>query len=131
MKFREGFVTNSSSTNFLIISKAKLTPEYLFERLGFKKESPLADAGMELCRNILDATLTASMHRPEEASLEYILENFGEKSANLFTRLSEKGFHTYTGRTGSDQGFLTVYFTMDFFEIDEGDFYINGLNCIW
>jgi len=29
-----GFITNSSSTNFLIISKEELTEEYLFEKLG-------------------------------------------------------------------------------------------------
>ena len=34
MKIRMGFITNSSSTNFLIISKNELTAEYLFKKLG-------------------------------------------------------------------------------------------------
>ena len=37
MKIREGFVTNSSSTNFLIVSKKELDEAYLMEKLGFKK----------------------------------------------------------------------------------------------
>ena len=35
MKIRMGFITNSSSTNFLIISKEELTEDYLFKKLGF------------------------------------------------------------------------------------------------
>ena len=41
MKIRMGFITNSSSTNFLIISKEELTEEYLFEKLGFIKDGML------------------------------------------------------------------------------------------
>lgn len=37
MKIRMGFITNSSSTNFLIISKKELTEDYLFKKLGFIK----------------------------------------------------------------------------------------------
>ena len=36
MIIRDGFVTNSSSTNFMIISKEKLSSSYLYEKLGFK-----------------------------------------------------------------------------------------------
>ena len=37
MIIRDGFVTNSSSTSFIIISKKQLTGEYLAEKLGVKK----------------------------------------------------------------------------------------------
>ena len=37
MKIRTGFITNSSSTNFLIISRKELTEDYLFEKLGLNK----------------------------------------------------------------------------------------------
>ncbi len=45
MKIRMGFITNSSSTNFLIISKEKLTEDYLFEKLGFIKGGALEEQG--------------------------------------------------------------------------------------
>ena len=52
MKIRMGFITNSSSTNFLIISKEELTEEYLFEKLGFIKDGMLEKQGRELCMQI-------------------------------------------------------------------------------
>ena len=39
MKIRVGFITNSSSTNFLIISDKELTSDLLFEKLGFSDKS--------------------------------------------------------------------------------------------
>ena len=49
MKIRIGYVTNSSSTNFLILSKKELTAQYLYKKLGFKKNSPIESAAMEMC----------------------------------------------------------------------------------
>ena len=49
MKIRTGFITNSSSTNFLIISKKELSAEYLYKKLGFKNGSPIEEQGWTLC----------------------------------------------------------------------------------
>lgn len=48
MKIRMGFITNSSSTNFLIISKKELTEDYLFKKLGFIKGGALEEQGRQL-----------------------------------------------------------------------------------
>ena len=50
MKIRMGFITNSSSTNFLIISKEELTEEYLFKKLGFVQGGVLEEQGRQLQR---------------------------------------------------------------------------------
>ena len=60
MKIRIGYVTNSSSTNFLILSKKELTAQYLYKKLGFKKNSPIESAAMEMCENIIYGTNTVS-----------------------------------------------------------------------
>lgn len=55
MKIRMGFITNSSSTNFLIISKKELTEDYLFKKLGFIKGGALEEQGRQLCNSIMNA----------------------------------------------------------------------------
>ena len=125
MKIRNGFVTNSSSTNFLIISKKEITTEFLFKKLGFKNDSILADMGWELCNNLL--------YRPDIDTLNFedIKNDFGIKAAEKWQILTTKGYNSLRGRTHSEDDSLTSFFTMDSFEIDEKDFYINGKNCIW
>lgn len=133
MIFRDGFVTNSSSTNFLIISKEKLTPDFLFNRLGFKEGSPLERYGRELCSDIIDSSRRETLRwfDIDEVNFKAIKEVFGEKSAQIYREKIKDGHYVYLGYTSSDQGVLTAYFTTDYVEINEDDFYLNGLNCLW
>ena len=130
MKIRMGFITNSSSTNFLIISKEELTEEYLFEKLGFIKGGALERQGRELCENIMYA-LNGGLrnYHFEKPSYEAIKEAFGEKSAKIYNK--HKKYYTYWGYTSSDDSPLTQFFTTDSFEIEDKDFYINGRACVW
>ena len=108
MKIRMGFITNSSSTNFLIISKEELTEEYLFEKLGFIKDGMLEKQGRELCRSIIYAL---------DGGLRY--HNY------------EITDYAYWGYTSSDDSPITQFFTTDSFEIEDKDFYLNGRACVW
>lgn len=130
MKIRTGFITNSSSTNFLIISKEELTEDYLFEKLGFVKGSPLENQGHQLCQDILIAVDRGLRYYDYEVpSYESIREVFGDKSATIFDK--RRGYHTYWGYTSSDEAPITQFFTTDSFEIEEKDFYVNARACIW
>ena len=131
MKIRMGFITNSSSTNFLIISKEELTPEYLYKKLGFEIGSPIENQGRKLCIEILEATVSGRLNHYEHDSLNYeiIKDVFGEKSAQIFQK--NNNFNVYWGETSSDQSPLTQFFTTDSFEVEEKDFYINGRSCVW
>ena len=125
MKIRNGFVTNSSSTNFIIISKKEITVQFLFDKLGFKRGTPFEEMGWELCSNLF--------YKLDKDTLNYedISKDFGVKTANKWNDLTQKGYDSLRGYTSSDEDILTSFFTMDSFEIDEKDFYINGKNCIW
>lgn len=130
MKIRTGFITNSSSTNFLIISKEELTEDYLFEKLGFKKGGALEKQGRELCENILYAINGGLRYYDyNKPDYETIKEVFGDKSANMYD--INKGYHTYWGYTSSDDPPTTQFFTTDSFEIEDKDFYLNGRACVW
>lgn len=129
MKIRMGFITNSSSTNFLIISKKELTSEYLYKKLGFKKGSPIENQGRVLCDEIMHAINYGMLRHFDYDTIDYdaIKEAFGEKSAQVFLKHSK--FHVYWGYTDSDESPLTQFFTTDSFEVEKKDFYINGRAC--
>lgn len=131
VKIREGFVTNSSSTNFIIISKKDITSEYLFKKLGFKKNSPLRESAMELCENIIYGAEYGLRWYDMPDTVETVQKIFGAKTAEIYKSRKEKGHHIYYGHTNSDGGDLTCFFTSDSFEIDTKNFYINGKNCVW
>ena len=130
MKIRTGFITNSSSTNFLIISKKELTEDYLFNKLGFKKGGALEKQGYELCDSIM-YSIRRGLRYDDNITPDYetILKEFGKKAAEIFRK--HDGYHAYWGCTGSDDEPITQFFTTDSFEIDERDFYINGRCCVW
>ncbi|TQI66290.1 hypothetical protein [Clostridium sp. KNHs216] len=130
MKIRTGFITNSSSTNFLIISKEELTENYLFEKLGFVTGGALEKQGRELCGNIMCALEGGLRYYDyDKPDYERIKEIFGDKSAKLYDR--NKGYHAYWGYTSSDDPPITQFFTTDSFEIENKDFYLNGRACVW
>ena len=132
MKIRTGFVTNSSSTNFLIMSKEELTPEFLFRKLGFKKGSIIERQAMELCENIVDGTKRGpNYYDVSEFDKETINRFFGFDTSEKFEKYKKKGFFSYIGYTNSDDSTLTGFFTTDTFEIEQKGFYLNGRNCIW
>lgn len=131
MKMRMGFITNSSSTNFLIISKDELTEDYLFEKLGFVKGGKLEGQGRELCRRIINAVDGQGLRYYDFDVLNYenIKEAFGDKSAEIFKK--NKGSYVYAGHTTTDDPPIVQFFTTDSFEIEKRGFYLNGRNCVW
>jgi hypothetical protein len=125
-----GFITNSSSTNFLIISKEELTEDYLFKKLGFVQGGVLEEQGRQLCNSILNAINSGLRYYSYDMpTYETIREVFGDKSAMLYKKNNK--YHAYWGYTSSDDFPITQFFTTDSFEIEDRDFYLNGRSCVW
>ena len=132
MKIRTTFVTNSSSTNFLLMTDGELTKELLFEKLGFEVGSPIEEKGMELCSRIIEGIYCGPRFGDEEEKdSQKIEEEFGSYVLKKHDEYKDKGYYIYFGRTHSGEETLTDLFTMDTFEIEETGFYLNARNCIW
>jgi len=132
MLIRTGFVTNSSSTNFIIISREELTEDYLLKKLGFSPTSKIANPANSLVEDIMSSVGQGlRWHDFEEINYDTVKEAFGNESANRFLELHKKGFKSYWGYTSSDDNYFTSFMTTDHFLIDDADFYFNGRNCVW
>ena len=99
MVIRDGFVTNSLSTSFMIISKKQLTAEYLAEKLGIKKNAPNYYTILSLCEEMVDEGKRGFYHHSyEETDYELVKEFFGDETAQKYKKMSNKGYNVYCGR---------------------------------
>ena len=101
MKLRIGFISNSSSSSFVIISKkGELTAKKLVKAFDVGKTSPLYDLAIEMAETLVGCA--------EKTSLENILEeNCVENIKNLPNEIQKalkiKGI-IYTGSCSNDSG---------------------------
>lgn len=132
MKIRAGFVTNSSSTNFLIVSKKELDEKYLAKKLGFTKNTRFGYLSSDFVKNILNGTERGPRYEGiDDIDYDAVMKIFGEEAAERFRQLEAKGFHAYIGYTSSSDDCLSAHMTVDSFVIDKRDFYMYGEHCVW
>lgn len=137
MKIRAGFVSNSSSTSFLILAADDLTEENFFQLMGVSPKSPLADIFRELHEALLDGAKAPVDLRDIDESIPVTqwLDGFrGEISPQLAEKLQEarkRGLRLYQGHLDSESSQTQTFFCCDSFEAENEKFYINALECVW
>lgn len=137
MKIRAGFVSNSSSTSFLILAAEDLTQENFFDLMGVSPKSPLADIFRELHEALLDNVEdSVDLREIDESSpVALWLNGFrGEISPTMERKLQDarkRGLKVYHGELSSDSSQAECFFCCDSFEAENEKFYINALQCAW
>jgi hypothetical protein len=137
MKIRAGFVSNSSSTSFLILAADDLTRENFFQLMGVSPKSPLAGIFRELHEALVDGAEPAVDLRDVDESIPVTqwLDGFtGVISPRMAEKLRDakkRGLRVYYGQLGSDSSQAESFFCCDSFEAENEKFYLNALECAW
>jgi len=133
MKIRNGFVTNSSSTSFLISLKKEWKKESFMSAIGAIGKSPMNQIFEELFETVDN----------QKKEIHKSMEEMGESGLSVSEFLDGKGFDSETielvekliadGRTiyygeldSAAEKSSEVYFCSRSFVISEDDIYFNG-----
>lgn len=138
MKIRNGYVTNSSSTSFLISLKKDWGKETFMSAVGADDVSPMNQIFEELFEIINDQK--QEIHRKIKESDKKDLtvseflkkEGFDPETVEIVEKLIAEGRTVYYGEMDSESGSSTeTYFCCKSFVVCEDDIYFNGSIGSW
>ena len=137
MKIRNSFVTNSSSTSFIISTKNDLNKSSFLESIGVENKcifnkffEDLFDAIEVNKRNIIDVIREDTYCKDVETFLKQ--EGFNENTISKVTELINMDREVFFGTFRSDaETVAEVYFCCESFIVCEDDIYFNGNISGW
>lgn len=135
MKIRAGFVSNSSSTSFLIIAKKDLNRVDFFELMGIDLDSPIADLFSQFYDDVMHSMerkvdfKTAENDAPAEAWFEQ--DRLSPHMVQKLREAKERGLKAYYGRLDSETSLIQAFFCTDSFEVENEKIYFDGLDNVW
>lgn len=136
MKIRADFVTNSSSTSFVLIRKGDFDEASVLDLLGIPADSPLAELGRGLF-NVLNRSVMPAREyhliqtRDNEPFAKWLATQFSEPLAERVARAEAAGHQVLVGSLSSDEDETESFLCCECFEAENDSLYLNALECVW
>lgn len=132
MKIRKGFVTNSSSTSFIISLKEEYSKDNFMSVIGADGDSPMNKIFEDLFQAIEDNKqniIEAVKSYDKEIGVEtFLLEKgFSKDTVEVVEKLLLEGQEVYFGRLSSDgETAAEIFFCCESFILCDDNIYFNG-----
>lgn len=134
MKIKTDFVTNSSSTSFVVMTKGELTLHSFLKAVGVSQESMFLGLFVKLFnlfKNDLNRLEYAAINYGRSSVEEYIEKSFSEDTQTRIRQARENGFEIYVGKLYSDNDEIETLFCCDAFVIEGDKLIIDATKNGW